>query len=151
MSDPAPDTILLDLFRTNQIRERLLAAALEDVELHPQDYPFFVLIGAEGPLTPTALAARMAMPLSTVLFRAGKLERRGHVERAPNPDDRRSYLLRLSDEGVRLLADARPRFRALAEAVEARLGDEQISDLRGSLGELRAAIEAELGVRPRVD
>ena len=52
---------------------------------------------------------------------------------------------------VRLLANARPRFRALAEAVEARLGDEQISDLRGSLGELRAAIEAELGVRPRVD
>ena len=100
MSDPAPDTILLDLFRTNQIRERLLAAALEDVELHPQDYPFFVLIGAEGPLTPTALAARMAMPLSTVLFRAGKLERRGHVERAPNPDDGRSYLLRLSEEAV---------------------------------------------------
>jgi DNA-binding MarR family transcriptional regulator len=144
VSEPAPDTILLDLFRTNQVRERLLAAALEDVELQTQDYPFYVLIGAEGPLTPTALAARMEMPLSTVLFRSGKLERRGHVERAPNPDDRRSYLLRLSDEGARLLAEARPRFRALAEAVEARLGDEQIGGLRGGLGELRAAIEAEL-------
>ena len=144
MSDSAPDTILLDLFRTNQVRERLLAAALEDVELQPQDYPFYVLIGAEGPLTPTALAARMEMPLSTVLFRSGKLERRGHVERAPNPDDRRSYLLRLTKEGARLLAEARPRFRALADAVEARLGGEQISGLRGSLGELRDAIEAEL-------
>ena len=144
MSDSAPDTILLDLFRTNQVRERLLAAALEDVELQPQDYPFYVLIGAEGPLTPTALAARMEMPLSTVLFRSGKLERRGHVERALNPDDRRSYLLRLTKEGARLLAEARPRFRALAEAVEARLDGEQISGLRGSLGELRDAIEAEL-------
>jgi DNA-binding MarR family transcriptional regulator len=144
VSEPAPDTILLDLFRTNQVRERLLAAALEGVELEAQDYPFYVLIGAEGPLTPTELAARMAMPLSTVLFRAGKLERRGHAERAPNPDDRRSYLLRLTDDGTRLLAEARPRFRALAEAVEARLGGEQIGGLRGGLGELRAAIEAEL-------
>ena len=81
MSDSAPDTILLDLFRTNEVRQRLLAAALEDVELQPQDYPFYVLIGAEGPLTPTALSARMEMPLSTVLFRSGKLERSGHVER----------------------------------------------------------------------
>jgi DNA-binding MarR family transcriptional regulator len=144
VSDPAPDTILLDLFRTNQVRERLLAAALEDAELPTPDYPFYVLIGAEGPLTPTALAGRMEMPLSTVLFRAGKLEERGHAERAPNPDDRRSYLLRLTDEGMRLLAEARPRFRALAEAVEARLGDDQISGLRGGLATLREAIEAEL-------
>ena len=144
MSEPAPDTILLDLFRTNQVRERLLAAAFEGVELQPQDYPFYVLIGAEGPLTPTALATRTEMPLSTVLFRAGKLEQRGHAERVANPEDRRSYLLRLTPAGARLLAEARPRFRALAEAVEARLGGKQISGLRGSLGELRKAIEAEL-------
>ena len=144
MSEPAPDTILLDLFRTNQVRERLLAAAFEGIDLQPQDYPFYVLIGAEGPLTPTTLAARTEMPLSTVLFRAGKLAQRGHAERVPNPEDRRSYLLRLTPEGERLLGVARPRFRALAEAVEARLGGEQIGGLRGGLGELRAAIEAEL-------
>jgi DNA-binding MarR family transcriptional regulator len=144
VSEPAPDTILLDLFRTNQVRERLLATALEDVELQPQDYPFYVLIGAEGPLTPTALAERTDMPLSTVLFRAGKLEQRGHAERAPNPGDRRSYLLRLTPAGARLLAEARPRFRALAEAVEARLGGESIDGLRGHLADLRDAIEAEL-------
>jgi len=144
VSEPAPDTILLDLFRTNQVRERLLAAAFEGIDLQPQDYPFYVLIGAEGPLTPTTLAARTEMPLSTVLFRAGKLAQRGHAERVPNPEDRRSYLLRLTPEGERLLGVARPRFRALAEAVEARLGGEQIGGLRGGLGELRAAIEAEL-------
>jgi len=144
VSEPAPDTILLDLFRTNQVRERLLAAAFDGIELQPQDYPFYVLIGAEGPLTPTALAARTEMPLSTVLFRAGKLEQRGHAERAPNPEDRRSYLLRLTPAGARLLAEARPRFRALAEAVEARLGHERIGSLRGGLAHLRDSIEREL-------
>ena len=69
MADTGPDTILLDLFRTNQFRELLIAAALEGVELPPEDYPFYVLIGAEGPWTPTGLAERLMMPLSTVIFR----------------------------------------------------------------------------------
>ena len=99
MTEPAPDTILLDLFRTNQLRERLIEASLDGLELPPEDYPFYVLIGAEGPWTPTLLAERMKMPLSTVLFRVGRLEKRGHVERVPNPDDRRSYLISLNADG----------------------------------------------------
>ena len=143
MADAGPDTILLDVFRTNQVRERLVATALEGLPLPPEDYPFYVLVGAEGPLTPTALAARTEMPLSTVLYRVGRLERRGHAERTPNPDDRRSYLLSLTPDGQKLLQDARPRFRALAEAVEGRL-DGGVADLRAGLGKLREAIESEL-------
>ena len=144
MPGSAPDTILLDLFRTNQVRERLITSALEGLELPPEDYPMYVMIGAEGPWTPTAFAARVEMPLSTVLFRIGRLESRGHAERIPNPDDRRSYLVRLTDEGQRLLRQARPRFRAYAEAVETRLGEERIGQLRDGLTDLREAIEQEL-------
>jgi DNA-binding MarR family transcriptional regulator len=144
MADAGPDTILLDLFRTNQVRERLIEASLAGLELPPEDYPFYVLIGAEGPWTPTLLAERVKMPLSTVLFRVGRLEKRGHIERMPNPDDRRSYLVSLSAEGQKLLKQARPRFRAFAESVEARLGEERVGGLRGGLNELREAIEAEL-------
>jgi DNA-binding MarR family transcriptional regulator len=144
VTEPAPDTILLDLFRTNQLRERLVEASLAGLELPPEDYPFYVLIGAEGPWTPTLLAERMKMPLSTVLFRVGRLEKRGHVERVPNPDDRRSYLLTLNADGEQLLNQARPQFRAFAESVERRLGGESIDSLRGGLTELREAIEAEL-------
>jgi DNA-binding MarR family transcriptional regulator len=138
------ETILLDLFRTNQVRERLVATAMDGLELPPEDYPFYVIIGAEGPWTPTALAARLEMPLSTVLFRVRRLEKRGHAERSPNPDDRRSYLVELSDDGQKLLGKARPRFRSLALAVEERLGGDRVSGLRGGLGELREAIESEL-------
>ena len=97
MTDTGPDTILLDLFRTNQVRERLIEASLDGLELPPEDYPFYVLIGAEGPWTPTLLAERMKMPLSTVLFRVGRLDQRGHIERVPNPDDKRSYLIAYHD------------------------------------------------------
>jgi DNA-binding MarR family transcriptional regulator len=73
-----------------------------------------------------------------------RLEKRGHAERTPNPDDRRSFLVELTEDGQKLLGQARPRFRSLALAVEARLGGAQITGLRGGLGELREAIENEL-------
>jgi DNA-binding MarR family transcriptional regulator len=144
MADTGPETILLDLFRTNQMRERLIETSLAGVELPPEDYPFYVLIGAEGPWTPTLLAERMKMPLSTVLFRVGRLDQRGHIERIPNPDDRRSYLVSLNADGQKLLKQARPRFRAFAESVEERLGQERVDTLRAHLTDLRGAIEAEL-------
>jgi DNA-binding MarR family transcriptional regulator len=140
-------TILLDLFLTNQQRKRMIEAALAETELPAEDYPVYVLVGAEGPWTPTGLAARLEMPLSTMLFRLGRLERRGHAERFPNPDDRRSYLIRLTQDGERLLGEARPMFRDYAEAVEVRLGSKRIGALRAGLEELRKAVVAELEAR----
>jgi DNA-binding MarR family transcriptional regulator len=89
----------------------------------------------------------MEMPLSTMLFRLGRLERRGHSERVPNPDDRRSYLIRLTEAGERLLGEARPAFRDYAEAVEGRLGSDRVASLRAALEELRDAVNAELEAR----
>jgi DNA-binding MarR family transcriptional regulator len=140
-------TILLDLFLTNQHRKRMIEAALAQADLPAEDYPLYVLVGAEGPWTPTGLARRLEMPLSTMLFRLGRLERRGHAERVPNPDDRRSYLIRLTKEGERLLGEARPAFRDYAEAVEGRLGEKRVESLRAGLEELRQAVVAELEAR----
>lgn len=145
MTESGHDTILLDVFVTNQLRERLITASVGPAGLPPEDYPLYVLIGAEGPLTPTALGERTQMPLSTVLFRIRRLERRGHAERVPNPNDRRSFLISLTPGGQRLLRKARPRFRADAEAVEAALGPGRIVELRALLSELQAAIEGEIG------
>jgi DNA-binding MarR family transcriptional regulator len=140
-------TILLDVFLTNQRRKRMIEAALAETELPAEDYPVYVLVGAEGPWTPTGLARRMEMPLSTMLFRLRRLEQRGHAERVPNPDDRRSYLIRLTQAGERLLGEARPAFRDYAEAVEGRLGSKRVEALRAALEELRQAVAAELEAR----
>jgi DNA-binding MarR family transcriptional regulator len=138
-------TILLDVFAANQKRERLIAEALAETDLPPEDYPLYVFIGTAGPLTPTELARELGMPLSTLLFRVRRLERRRHVERVANPDDGRSYLVRLTPSGERLLAFARPLFRARALAVEARIGDDRVAALREALTEFGHAIERELG------
>jgi DNA-binding MarR family transcriptional regulator len=147
MPENTYETVLFDVFLANQARQQLIAAALEGTELPPEDYPFYVFVGAEGPWTPTALARRLEMPLTTVLFRLRRLERRGHAERISNPDDRRSFLIRLTPAGQRLLRKARPKFRAYAEAVEARLGADSVAAARERLAELRESIGAELDAR----
>jgi DNA-binding MarR family transcriptional regulator len=142
-----PPTILFEVFWTYQKRKRLIEAALEGVGLPAEDYPFYVTIGADGPLTPTAMAELLELPLSTVIFRIRRLERRRHAERVPNPDDGRSFLIRLTPSGRRLLGKARPRFREYAEAVERQLGVRKTRSLADGLVELREAIDAELAAR----
>src|SRR5215208_1884266 len=148
MPRTGPPTILFEVFWTQQKRERLLEAALAGVDLAAEDYPFYVMIGAEGPWTPTRLAERLMMPLSTVLFRVRRLESRGHAERVPNPDDGRSFLVSLTPAGKELLDGARPAFRDYAEAVEARLGQEEVDAIAAGLVSLRQAIDDELAARP---
>ena len=147
MARIGPPTVLFEVFWTQQKRKRLIETALAGVELPPEDYPLYVLIGAEGPWTPTGLAERLEMPLSTVIFRMKRLERRGHAERVSNPDDGRSFLIGLTVEGQRLLDLARPAFRDYAEAVEARLGRDQVDSLKSGLIALRRAIDEELAAR----
>jgi DNA-binding MarR family transcriptional regulator len=142
------ETILFDVFLTNQKRAQLIEAALADTDLPAEDYPFYVIIGAEGPWTPTDLARRLVLPLTTVLFRVRRLERRGHAERKPNPADGRSFTIQLTPAGQKLLRKARPKFRAAAEAVESRLGN-RVESLRAELGGLREAIESELSAGAR--
>jgi DNA-binding MarR family transcriptional regulator len=147
MTRTGPPTVFFDVFWAQQKRKRLIERALAGTELPPEDYPLYVLIGAEGPWTPTGLAARLQMPLSTVIFRVKRLEARGHARRVANPGDGRSFLIELTARGLGLLDRARPAFRDLAEAVEARLGEERIAALRSSLTELRDAVDAELAAR----
>src|SRR3954451_20579234 len=147
MARTGPPTVLFEVFWAHQKRKRLLDHALADVELPTEDYPFYVTIGADGPLTPTALADYLMMPLSTAIFRVKRLEARGRAERVPNPDDGRSFLIRLTAEGQRLLDEARPVFRDYAEAVEARLGREQVDALSEALVALREAVDDELEAR----
>ena len=106
-----------------------------------------------GPNVSVLGALSLGGPLTTVLFRIRRLERRGHAERIPNPDDGRSFLIRLTPAGQKLLRTARPRFRRYAEAVEARLGETGVAGAREHLAALRAAVDAELdapdGIRTR--
>jgi DNA-binding MarR family transcriptional regulator len=58
--------------------------------------------GAPYTLTPSALARSMMLSPAGITNRIDKLEQRGIVERALDPEDRRSFRVSLTDDGLRL-------------------------------------------------
>lgn len=63
-----------------------------------------VIDGADEPLTPSEIGDRILVPSASITSTLDNLERRGWVRRVPNPDDRRSLLIEITDED-RAIAD----------------------------------------------
>ena len=103
MSDGEADRgilLLFDVFVVHQRVRSLVARALSGTELRADEYAVYSVLFERGPLTPTQLAASLAMPVTTTLDYLRVMTRRGHVQRARNPADGRSYTVSLTIEGL---------------------------------------------------
>jgi len=76
-----------------------------------------IIDGSEKPLTPSDIAARMFRSSATMTNLLDALEREGWARRIPNPDDRRSVLLEITDEGKALADRFLPGVRKVEAAV----------------------------------
>jgi MarR family transcriptional regulator, multiple antibiotic resistance protein MarR len=88
------------------------------------------------------LAAEFAVGVGAVSKSMDRLEKRGWVARRPNPEDRRSAILGLTDDG-RVLADAAERtFQArLDQILAAAVTPAQLAGAAGTLAALRAGLQ----------
>lgn len=97
-----------------------------------------VLDGAGQPLSPTAIAERLIVTTASVTSLLDTLERRGLVERRPDPTDRRRLLIVITQDGKALVDQFLPEVVALQTAALATLTETQ----RQQLVELLAGVEA---------
>jgi DNA-binding MarR family transcriptional regulator len=89
-------------------------------ELSPSQTAALATIERHGPLTPSELAERERVQRPTVTRVLARLEEAGLVVRAGDPQDRRSSLVSISDDGRALLDAARARKDAfLARRIDA--------------------------------
>ena len=89
-------------------------------ELSPSQTAALATIERHGPLTPSELAQRERVQRPTVTRVLARLEEAGLVDRAADPQDRRSCLLSVSVEGRQLLETVRARKDAfLARRIDA--------------------------------
>jgi DNA-binding MarR family transcriptional regulator len=126
------DSVLLDVWAAGRLVEELLLEELEPYGLRPNVLSLLALIRREGPVTPTALGARLGMRPTTLRDLLGLMVERGHVLRVDHPTDGRSHLLELTREGEAFLDTAMPAL----DRVEARLERE----LGAGLGSLLPAV-----------
>ncbi|MDP6342068.1 MAG: MarR family transcriptional regulator [Alphaproteobacteria bacterium] len=117
--DMLPTLIGYNLRRAHTVVFQDFAEALADCNITPGQFGVLVLIDANPGLNQTRLGNALGIDRSTVVAVIDRLEGRGLVERAPAPADRRSYALRLSDQGTELLA----RGRGLVREHEGRIAE----------------------------
>ena len=127
-----PELIGYNLRRAHDrvVGDFMTAMAGHDVT--PGQFGVLTLIEANSGLNQTQLGNAIGIDRSTVVAVIDRLEDRGLVERAPSPTDRRSYALRLSPDGARLLAVLRP----LVRRHEARIAADLTADERETLRRL---------------
>jgi DNA-binding MarR family transcriptional regulator len=99
------------------------------------------LIGRRGPLTPSELAQGEDVKRPTATRLITILERRGLVERAADPCDRRSHRVAVTPDGRALLAESRNRRNAYLGRALSALEPDELATLDRALRLLDRLIE----------
>lgn len=102
------------------------------------------VLDRHGDLTMSRLADVIGVGLSNATGIVDRMEERGVVERHRDPEDRRVVLVRITDEGRRILGEAEVLREDLLRAVLDRLDERQRRAVATAVAALRVALAAEL-------
>jgi DNA-binding MarR family transcriptional regulator len=106
-----------------------------------------VIDGSPEPLTPSEIADRLVVPAASMTSLLDTLEAQGWVQRTPNPADRRSVLVQITDEGRATVDRLLPGIRAIEVDVMSVLTPAERKSMLAMLGKLLAR-SAELAEQP---
>jgi DNA-binding MarR family transcriptional regulator len=134
-------TVLLQLWTAAHMAERLVAGHLKRAGLSDEQFALLSRIALDGPVTPTALAAAMGVPATTLADAVRRLDERSEIERLPNPADGRSHLLALSPAGRERVEAAAPVVWEALEELRAQLGVPP-EEVESALDELHRSLRA---------
>ena len=98
------------------------------------------LDSADGPQRPSDLASEMHLTRGALTQMLQTLERRGLVERIPDPDDGRGLAAVVTGKGRESLNEFTPRMRRREREITNVLDDEELQSLHGMLHRLRVQV-----------
>jgi DNA-binding MarR family transcriptional regulator len=113
-----------------------------DYGLHPMHFGMLNIIEAEEPVSQQELSRRTGIDPSTMVGRMDVLYEQGLVERERSAEDRRTYEIRLSPAGRKLLDELRARAREHGERFFAALTPAERKQLHELLAKLAASLDA---------
>jgi len=79
--------------------QALASTTLEPLGLSPRAWGVLSTLAESGPLTQIELANATGTDRTAMVYQLDELEEQKLVQRMPNPDDRRSYLIQLTAQG----------------------------------------------------
>lgn len=137
--DAESGNVLFDLWLVSRATTALIDKAVQSSGLDADEFGVYsVLYSGEG-VTPSELADWMSAPPTTVSSYVNRLEKRGHVQRIANPNDGRSYRLRLTAKGKKVHQTAGKLFNEPLHEINQTVGPD-LDDARLSLQRLHQVI-----------
>jgi DNA-binding MarR family transcriptional regulator len=105
-------SLLFDVWLLSGLSAGYLDDVLAGTDLSADDFGLYSLLSSFGPATPTRVHRWTGWPTTTISAHLRRVEQRGHLDRQPNPEDRRSSLVALSQTGRKALQEATGPFLA---------------------------------------
>lgn len=127
------DRLLAELDRRRRTIAPLSATAFETLA---------ILEGADEPLPPHVIAARLLVTSGTMTSLLDTLERRGLIRRVSHPSDRRKLLIEITEEARGIVDRMLPRVHAASRDAFATLSDAECETLVGLLERVQAQLHA---------
>jgi MarR family transcriptional regulator, organic hydroperoxide resistance regulator len=131
-ADPAPNVIVALEATVHRVLERL-AADLADLGLGHAEVNALAQLGDGAARTVAELQAATGQRASTLTGVLDRLERRGLVERRPNPRDRRSFTVHATATGAAAAARIAATFAALEREALAQVSPRAAKGFRDTL------------------
>jgi DNA-binding MarR family transcriptional regulator len=138
--EPGLANVLFDVWLVSRAVHALIDDAIRPSGLDADEFAIYSVLASDAAMTPSELADWMAAPPTTVSSYIKRFERRGHVRRVPNPEDRRSYRVELTTAGREAHHTAGALFRPALDHLDEAL-EESLIDTRQRLLELRRVVD----------
>jgi DNA-binding MarR family transcriptional regulator len=128
----------------DELFARLAAEGFDD--LRPAYSPVFQHLELDGTRI-GVLAERAQMTNQSMGYLVDALEKRGYVERRPDPADRRAALVVITDRGREEITAARRSIAQIEREWEQQIGSERMAALREALEVLPPSLDGDPGRR----
>ena len=140
--------VVLRILRAYHFIDQELVRGQVDYGVSPAEFGVLIELRLAGPpykMTPTQLYNRLLVTSGGMTGRIDRLEKRGLLCRSPDPEDRRSILVELTESGHELIeVAAHTHFRIMEHLTEG-LTSEERKSLAALLRKLLVEIEASCG------
>jgi DNA-binding MarR family transcriptional regulator len=132
------ENVLFQNLRTGLALRELMNPVFEEAGVTGEEYGVLGVLHFFPERTPTELATALGMPPTTVSRHIARFVRDDLVERTPNPEDGRSYLLRTTVQGTKVVEAIAPRIGRLLKELAA-VSDRPLGDIAAALVALEDA------------
>jgi len=125
---------------SNRVSNAIATAYHALFGLRIPEWRLVAVLAQDGAMSQKALGGRTQMAKVTVSRAAIALANRDLVARTPNPDDQRSHLLALTDDGWALYRQVAPKALELERQIFAELSEAEQAQLAAMLSRVEAGV-----------